>query len=204
MDIYQCTDGLSISESPLYDETTPYENRDPRLKQSIQVEPWILNGEVIQQEATITGYIIQKGIDKEIGQIGYDVQYDNDIVHLRYADVLLMYAEAKNEASGADQTVYDAVNEVRGRSNMPALEAGLSKEEMREKIRFERRVELAFEGHRYLDLKRWGNIAEVLSLVDEPGKGIGGLKFEPHHYNWPFPLSEMDVNPELDQKSGYN
>lgn len=203
VDAFQCTDGLPISQSPLYDENNPYANRDPRLLESVQVEPWILNGEEIVQEATITGFIIQKGIDKELGQIGYDVQYDNDIVHLRYADVLLMYAEAKNEASGPDQSVYDAVNAVRGRSSMPALETGLSKEALRDKIRFERRIELAFEGHRYLDLKRWGTIAEVLAAVDEPGQGIGGLKFESHHNNWPFPQGEMDVNDELDQKAGY-
>ena len=205
VDAYECTDGLPITTSPLYSAADPYTNRDPRLLQTIQVGPWYIDGQVIQQETTETGYRVQKGIDKTIGPIGYDVLSDMDIIHLRYADVLLMYAEAQNEAVGPDQSVHDAVNEVRSRVGvgMPDLPANLTKDEMRESIRLERRIELAFEGHRYLDLKRWGTIQDVLSTVNEPGLGVGGLKFKSHHYNWPFPAAEMDRNPELDQKAGY-
>lgn len=203
VDDYECIDGLPVTQSPLYNSDNPYLNRDPRLKQTIQVEPWIIDGQLIQQEESVTGYLVQKGIDKEIGQIGYDTRSDNDFVHLRYADVLLMYAEAKNEANGTDQSVYDAINAVRVRSGMPTVEQGLSKDAMRKKIRHERRIELAFEGHRYFDIKRWKIAPGVMAAVNEPGKGTGVLKFESHHYVWPFPLSEMDVNPELDQKDGY-
>ncbi|GGW42116.1 RagB/SusD family nutrient uptake outer membrane protein [Arenibacter certesii] len=203
VDIYESVDGISISQSPLYNPLSPFENRDPRLLQTIQVEPWFIDGNEIQQETTNTGYRIQKGIDKNIGPLGYDTLSDMDIIHLRFADVLLMYAEAQNEAVGPDQSVYNAINAVRSRSNMPDLPVQLSKDEMRERIRLERRVELAFEGHHYLDLKRWGVIEDALSKVDEPGLGIGGLKFKSHHYNWPFPQSEIDRNPELDQKDGY-
>ena len=204
-DAYQCTDGLSIGDSPLYDPLDPYANRDPRLIQSIQVEPWYINGELIVQEFTSTGLIVQKGIDKTIGPLGYGVESDNDFIHLRYADVLLMYAEAKNETSGPDGSVYDAINEVRSRVgvDMPELPAGLSKDDMRDHIRLERQIELAFEGHRYFDLKRWRIIPEVMAAIDEPGKGTGSLLFKPNHYNWPFPEGDMDLNPELDQKQGY-
>ncbi len=203
VDSYLCIDGLPINSSPLYNSADPYSNRDPRLLQTIQVEPWLIDGQEIQQETTETGFRVQKGVDKAIGPIGYDVLSDMDIIHLRYADVLLMYAEAQNEAVGPDQSVYDVVNEVRSRVGMPDLVAGLTKDEMRDSIRYERRIELAFEGHRYLDLKRWGTIQDALSAVDEPGLGVGGLNFKSHHYNWPFPQSEIDRNPELDQKSGY-
>jgi hypothetical protein len=86
------------------------------------------------------------------------MQDDQDYVWLRYADVKLMYAEAQNEAVGPDASVYKQVNEVRARPdvNMPALPAGLSQQQMRERIMHERRVELALEGQRYFDLRRWG------------------------------------------------
>ena len=67
---------------------------------------------------------------------------------MRYAEVLLNYAEAQNEATGPDQTVYDAINQIRNRAGMPGLKSGLSQSEMRERIRNERRIELAFEEHR--------------------------------------------------------
>jgi hypothetical protein len=74
---------------------------------------------------------------------------------------LLNYAEAKNEASGPDASVYSAINAIRKRAGMPDLEAGLSKDQMRAKIRNERRIELAFEEHRFFDIRRW-KIAESL------------------------------------------
>ena len=64
-----------------------------------------------------------------------------DFILLRYADILLMYAEAQNEVAGPDGSVYDAVNKVRERANMPPLPAGLSQDAMREEIRHERRIE---------------------------------------------------------------
>ena len=76
----------------------------------------------------------------------YGTLDDNDFVLLRYSDVMLMYAEAQNEAVGPDASVYQQINEVRARPgvNMPPLPAGLSQDEMRERIRHERRVEFAF------------------------------------------------------------
>ena len=73
---------------------------------------------------------------------------------MRYAEILLTYAEAKNEFSGPDQTVYDAINHVRRRAGQPEI-SGLGQAELRERIRNERRVELAFENKRYFDIMRW-------------------------------------------------
>lgn len=127
----------------------------------------------------------------------------------RYADVLLMYAEALNEISGGVPAVYEAINQVRQRATveMPVIEAGKSKEELREIIRRERGVELALEGWRYFDLKRWGLLKEVNSgfkvINISNGNTILTRTFEDKHELWPIPLTEMDRNPELTQNPGY-
>src|SRR5690606_1474571 len=83
-------------------------------------------------------------------------------VFIRYAEVLLNFAEALNEAEGPTPEVNSALNKLRERSNVPALATGLSQGEMREEIRRERRVELSFENKRYLDNKRWKIAEEVM------------------------------------------
>ena len=85
----------------------------------------------------------------------YSTISDADVIILRYAEVLMMIAEAENEVNGPTQKVYDAVNQIRVRSGQPELPTGLTKEQMRERIRNEWRVEFVFEGHRYFQLKRW-------------------------------------------------
>lgn len=132
---------------------------------------------------------------------------DQDYVWLRYADIKLMYAEAQNEAVGPDASVYQQVNEVRARPgvNMPGLPAGLSKEEMREKIRHERRVEFALEGLRYFDLRRWGIAVQKLNgFVQNPLLPSIKTVYRTHFDFWPLPQSEIDRNnPELVQNNGY-
>jgi hypothetical protein len=130
---------------------------------------------------------------------------DQDYIHLRYADVLLMYAEAKNEVSGPDATVYKAINDVRGRTgiNMPPVDQARynTKEKLRDYIRHERRIELALEGQRYNDLKRW-NLAHVkLPTLKDPN-GLS-LVFNTRHYLFPLPQTEIDANPQLDQNTDY-
>src|SRR5690606_19454421 len=83
-----------------------------------------------------------------------DASGQNDVFY-RYAEVLLNYAEAQNEAVGPDASVYAAINKVRYRSDLPDLTPGLDQDEMRIAIRSERRVELSFENKRYYDNKRW-------------------------------------------------
>lgn len=79
-----------------------------------------------------------------------------NLIVLRYAEILLTYAEAKNEFSGPDQSVYDAINHVRRRAGQPEI-SGLGQAELRERIRNERRVELAFENKRYFDIMQLAN-----------------------------------------------
>jgi starch-binding outer membrane protein, SusD/RagB family len=105
-------------------------------------------------------------------------------VMLRYGEVLLMYAEAQNEIAVPDATVYNAINAMRFRVKMPPLTAGLNKDQMRDKIRHERKIELAFEGMRYYDLKRWRIAGPVLNAVTD---GILVYKFLDKFYKWQLP-----------------
>lgn len=109
-------------------------------------------------ESTKTGYFIRKHQNESVscGTKNRFLNRDGDGVNfivLRYAEILLTYAEARNEVSGPDQSVYDAVNAVRRRAGQPEI-LGLGKEELKERIRNERRVELAFENKRYFDILR--------------------------------------------------
>lgn len=183
VDIYQCTDGLFIDESPLFDPKLPYNNRDPRLRASYVADgdvwfdwPYITDPAVKEivnvvtgakgtnQEnsrytgsgspASNTGYTIKKYVDR-IDEA--DKQKSSlDFILLRYAEVLLTYAEAKIEQGQIDQSVLDAINQVRQRPsvNMPAITAN-DQVSLRRAVRYERRVELALEGLRPFDVKRY-------------------------------------------------
>ncbi|MGV8096433.1 MAG: RagB/SusD family nutrient uptake outer membrane protein [Mangrovibacterium sp.] len=205
-DAYECIDGKSISESPLYDDNNPHANRDPRLKATVRPNDAEWPGFYSPELFNPTGRLNRKGVDTTI-QATYANNYLNDWnwILLRYADVLLMYAEAKNEASGPDQSVYNAINEVRARPSvgMPPVDQARynSKELVREFIRHERQVEFAIEGIRYFDLKRWKIAHVVLPQVINPGGSH--LVFEQKHYYWPFSQRELDSNPNLVQTAGY-
>jgi len=122
-----------------------------------------------------------------------------DLVLMRYADVLLMYAEAVNEVSGPTQDVYDAVNKVVNRVNMPDVPDGLSQDEMRDEIKHQREVELGVEGLRYYDLLRWRDAESVLLTVTNEAR-----TFDPNkHYLWPVPQFAIDQSPGLSQNPGY-
>ncbi|GAA0548766.1 RagB/SusD family nutrient uptake outer membrane protein [Chitinophaga japonensis] len=208
VDAFECTDGKPITESPLYDTAHPYENRDPRLRKTVYVpgDPWKYSPDGIFDPAkdgnNRTGFLVKKYLDTSRAPTNYSTRSDQDFVLLRYADILLMYAEAQNETSGPDQGVYDAVNAVRARQgiNMPPLPAGLSQTEMRQRIRRERRVEFALEGTRYFDLLRWRIAKETLTAIINPGGEP--RKFTDRNYLWPFPQSEVDVY-GIEQNPGY-
>ncbi|MEX2232379.1 MAG: RagB/SusD family nutrient uptake outer membrane protein [Cyclobacteriaceae bacterium] len=204
VDDYECTDGKPITESPLYDPADlTWANRDPRLKLTMRnlTEVWPQ-----PQEAGQTGYVMRKYIDFSHVPFSYSrTDSDQDMVLTRYADVLLMYAEAKNEVSGPDASIYDALDQIRSRPgvNMPPVDRAKynSKELLRDYIRHERRIELALEGYRYFDLKRWGIIGTILNTLKNPA-GIP-LVFKSEHYLFPFPQAELDNNPQLEQNPGY-
>ena len=168
-------------------------DRDPRLAKTVFIEKYIINGnEYTGGNAKPTGAGLYKFLSPNLTPpFGYSTKSQQDWVIMRYADVLLMLAEAENELNGPTELVYKSINTIRKRALMPELSPKLSKEQMRNKIRNERRVELAFEGHRYFDLKRWKTAVSVLNKVtDAPVT----YKFEKKHYLWPIPQSEIDKN----------
>jgi len=178
--------------------------RDSRLAKTVFIDKYFVNGVSYKpSNGRPTGAGLAKFLSTNVNLIPYDyaTQSEQDWVLMRYADVLLMLAEAENEINGATATAYNAINSVRARSGMPDLVAGLTKDQMRAKIRHERRIELAFEGQRYFDLKRWKIAKQVLNAVVD-GKLI--YKFEDKHYLWPLPQGEIDKsNGILIQNSDY-
>lgn len=207
---FECTDGLPITTSPLYDPANVFGNRDPRLAFTIRhaSEPITNPANGLVHNNNLSGlhtpYLIRKYVDPAHLPLSFATRSDQDYVVLRYAEVLLIYAEAKNEQSGPDQSVYDAVNAVRARVgvNMPALPADLDQAAMRDRIRHERRVELGAEGMRYLDLKRWKTAEIIIPTIVDPG-GVT-RQFDPaKHYVFPFPQGEVDVNTKLKQNPNY-
>lgn len=210
VDAFQCTDGNPITSSPLYDPADIFKNRDPRLiLMAVTKNHKFANGTVCDISGRLqggTGFYTDKYVDwNNYGSAwSWAVRSDQDFILLRYAQVLLMYAECTNEVTGPDQSVYDAVNAVRARPtvNMPALAAGLSKEQMRQAIRDERMYELGLEGLRYWDLLRWKTAETVIPKLVNPG-GYP-RKFDPaKQYLFPFPQSELDRNKKLKQNPNY-
>lgn len=206
VDVYLCTDGLPISESPLYDHNHPYENRDPRLLKSIVCIGYPYLGKTIERSDVVTtGFGVKKYTTYEDNvSIPLVERSAFNFILIRYAEVLLTYAEAQNEASGPDASVYDAINQLRKRPdiNMPEVTKGLSKEEMRQVIRLERRVELTFEGIYYSDILRW-KTAEIENngmMHDCDGIAVVERSFNPKRdYLWPIPNNQKILNPNLEQ-----
>jgi hypothetical protein len=143
-------------------------------------------------------------------------------IYFRYAEVLLGYAEAQNEAVGADASVYSAMNAIRARVSLPALAAGLSQSQMRDAIRQERRVELCFENKRYMDIIRWKIADKVLNgdlhgmkienSVPSNNSGVWvytpvglnrKLVFNMKQYMHPVPQQAIAQNSRLVQNPGY-
>ena len=143
-------------------------------------------------------------------------------IYYRYVEILLGYAEAQNEAVGPDASVYDAMNQVRARVNLPDLPAGLTQSQMRDAIHQERRVELCFENKRFQDIIRW-KIADQVLTVDlhgmkivntVPSNNSGVWTYTPvglnhphgfrlRQYMHPIPQSALAQNPKLVQTPGY-
>lgn len=180
---------------PNQDIVDAFEPNDPRLGYSIfqDGDPFAphLDDPSYHTYSSVnsaTGFNLKKGLVpiklSNNGGVNFPI--------IRYADVLLMYAEAANELDMRDEA-RDALNEVRQRPsvNMPdrTIAETDTKEEMFDAIVHERRVELAFEYHRFNDLKRWG-LAE---------QELGANGYSERHRYFPLPQEERDANPLLDQ-----
>ncbi|MBU2947362.1 RagB/SusD family nutrient uptake outer membrane protein [Zobellia uliginosa] len=234
VDCYEFLDGKTEAEgSNLFNPSNPYENRSNRFYASIIWDGSMWKDGIIYTRegipnnrneinasgsggSTRTGYFLRKLIDPSI--VPGNSSGSNAIIW-RYAEILLNYAEAKNEFSGPDQSIYDAVNKVRERAGLPDLPSGLSQIELRDRIRRERRVELAFEGKRLFDLWRWKIADEVFSQplkamkisetngnleFDRINVGGGKIIFDAtKNYLMPIPENVISSNPKITQNPGY-
>ncbi|PTT01437.1 RagB/SusD family nutrient uptake outer membrane protein [Pedobacter sp. HMWF019] len=190
-----------------------YKNRDPRFYASILFvgSPW----NTIEADYTFswngggnnnssTGYNFRKLTDPEI----YKAQLDNysNIILIRYAEVLLTYAEAQNELSGPNPAVYKAIDDLRDRAGMPHVDQVkyAAKDAMRELIRRERRVELALEGQRYMDIRRWKIAPQVMKNTNDIRNNLAQKRvWTDKLYLMPIPQKQMDISKNLTQNPGY-
>lgn len=232
IDDYEFLDGLTEAEgSTMFDPSNPYENRDKRFYASIIYDGASWKGGEIYSRlgipnnrnqfgnagATRTGYYLRKKVNPAI--VPGSSSGQNSIVW-RYAEVLLNYAEAQNEALAApDESIYNAINKVRERGGLPELPEGLTKDQMRERIRRERRIELAFEGKRLFDLWRWRIAEQVFSeplkamKITEVGGDLvyekvdvdgGQIIFDPaKNYLMPIPQTVIGKNSKIVQNPNY-
>ena len=191
VDDYEMMDGTRITDANTsYDAKNPYKNRDPRFYATILYNGAPYRGSTVETftpggkdskdgpsnwNTSKTGYYLKKFMNDNLPiDNPWDVAGTQTWIYFRYAEILLNYAEAQNEASGPDASVYAAVNAIRQRTGvgMPALPAGLTQAQMRERIRNERRIELAFEEHRFYDVRRW-KIAGTVENAPAYGVEVG-------------------------------
>lgn len=243
VDAFETTKGLTIDKDPAYDPLHPYKNRDPRLNATV-IHPGSLymgkyfdplsassSDRVGNNNASPTGYNFKKYLanidDYNNTAYGTDVwNTGGSMILIRYAEVLLTYAEAKIEANQIDASVYEAINKVRLRPsvNMPAVTPALyaGQAAMRTLVRRERRVEFAGEGLRWYDIQRWkigpqvmnGNVlgslkgsvdatTGALTLTPNSNYKAGSRIFQDKFYLWPIPQKEIDINKNLLPNNGY-
>lgn len=142
-----------------------YAELDPRFRQTVGYNGSAWNdqnpdvqlyqgGNAPTPSANVTGYLMHKTIPYALNTSSNYSMYPNGII-FRVGELYLNYAEALNECDGPTQEVYDAIKVIRDRAGMPNFPAGLSKDEMRERIKNERAIELCFEGLRLWDIRRW-------------------------------------------------
>jgi hypothetical protein len=203
---------LPITSSPLYNANNQKLNRDPRLAASIYFnrDTFLVDLNRVFTGNTATTYGQRKYVRNSASAegIGVGSPGGQDFYVIRYADVLLMRAEALAEL-GRQAEAYPLVNQVRARVNMPRVEnvegANLSKDQMLEVIRHERRVELALEGLRFFDLKRWGKIQEAFQRADADPVGPYNPVYRGRRSEvFPIPQSEVDVNKQMVQNPVWN
>ena len=225
-DSYECTDGLTIDKSTLYSTADPFKNRDPRMRQTLlgDGDTWfgaggitfnmtfhpdsttcsrytptfakIPNLEVTNAFSSYSGFIMKKYLDPQ--DIAVPNQSELAFMLIRYAEVLLNYAEAKIELNQIDASVLDAINLVRARGYgvaatqttlYPAIKT-TNQTELRAIVRRERKIELAGEGLRVFDIRRW-NIAEKVMNGILFGKAMNKAIY----YSLPKPTLDENSSP---------
>lgn len=221
---YQSNTEATVNENSGYNEDTPYKNRDPRLEQSILCDgaTWpLVNGKPAKVDIGTaqrwgSGYFLVKYLDDRIDHRKGGTTF-MDFQMMRYAEVLLNYAEAENEAEDSNEARRKAVAQLNRIRKRAGITKDLVAEEytqtsLSERIRKERRVELCFEDHRFYDIRRWLIAKEVMSLpavgMKKINKKYQRATLDTRAYNVrmnlsPLPLNEVNNCPNIYQNPGY-
>lgn len=217
IDAYEMADGSKFDWTNPMHAAAPYANRDPRLSYTILTNNSFFKNRLVEAWtggrdgkgkplATRTGYYLKKYVDENLNLLQGNTSV-HSWIHFRLAEIYLNYAEALNEYDPGNPDIKHYADMVRARPGigMPALPDGLTQAEMRDRIRNERRVELAFEGHRFWDVRRWMIAPETLG-ADIKGVDIARIDadqftykvvtvenrvFQPKMYFYPIPQSEL-------------
>lgn len=234
VDAFEMIDGTQFDWNNPEHATNPYSNRDPRLGKVVVYNNSIISNVPVETYiggkhgqplvgATLTGYYLRKYIDEKVSLDPVSPsQRPHHFILFRYAEVYLNYAEAMNEYLGPDNvnddynlSARDALNHIRAYARMPMIPAGLTKEEFRSRVHNERRVELAFEDHRFWDIRRWkiGEVVENIYGIKIERMGVGSIYkkeliqtrvWDDKMYLYPIPQSEIFINENLVQNDGWN
>lgn len=227
IDAFGMDNGLEVTDpNSGYNENDPYSGRDPRFYATIFYNGATWLSRAVQtfeggadkpggsRQQTKTGYYARKFMGNFEGTTTYS-SVNHDHILFRYGEILMNYAEARNERlTEPDQSVYQAVESIRERAGLDpfTLPTGLSKEQMRTIIQNERRKELAFEEHRFYDVRRWKIAENELNkevhgmVIYQTATGtiwqttpVFQLNFEKKMYLAPIPFYEVIKNPNMEQ-----
>jgi len=228
IDDYEMLDGTAFDWSDPVKAAHPFENRDERLLATVLMNGVLFKGKRIatypggadampNPNATKTGYYLRKFLNENVN-IQTGGGSDGHVVPLfRLAEIYLNYAEALNEYDPTNPDIAVYLNKIRGRVSLPDVPSGLTQEQMRTLIHHERRVELAFEEHRFWDVRRWKVASSTLGA---PVKGVkitqddaGNFTyspvqveqrvFQPKMYWYPIPQSEVLKLHHWEQNKGW-
>lgn len=228
IDDYEMLDGTAFDWSDPVKAAHPFENRDERLLATVLMNGVLFKGKRIatypggadampNPNATKTGYYLRKFLNEDVN-IQTGGGSDGHVVPLfRLAEIYLNYAEALNEYDPTNPDIAVYLNKIRERVSLPDVPSGLTQEQMRTLIHHERRVELAFEEHRFWDVRRWKVASSTLGA---PVKGVkitqddaGNFTyspvqveqrvFQPKMYWYPIPQSEVLKLHHWEQNKGW-
>lgn len=228
IDDYEMLDGTAFDWSDPVKAAHPFENRDERLLATVLMNGVLFKGKRVatypggadampNPNATKTGYYLRKFLNENVN-IQTGGGSDGHVVPLfRLAEIYLNYAEALNEYDPTNPDIAVYLNKIRERVSLPDVPSGLTQEQMRTLIHHERRVELAFEEHRFWDVRRWKVASSTLGA---PVKGVkitqddaGNFTyspvqveqrvFQPKMYWYPIPQSEVLKLHHWEQNKGW-
>lgn len=225
----------TINPASGYDPQNPYANRDPRLNASIIHDGSVYHGDLFEMWVASNGetwgfdsyrqsgdnprtnYVLKKFMPEDGVPLNWQEPYTNPWIIFRLGEIYLNYAEAKFEL-GDEATAREFLSRIRERSNMPPIPANISGENLRQRIYNERRIELAFEEHRYWDVRRWKIAPEVenrpimgMDIIRDINTGqktympvvLLNRTFDERFYFLPIELNEVLRNPGIQQNPGY-